>query len=105
MLVNQNAKQVGNFVGKGLPWGVIFEVFALSIPFIVAMTLPMAVLVAGLYPFSHLAARKEVPAMKANGISIRQSLAPVPRRAALVGVSSPLCNDQVFPRSHPTLLT
>src|SRR2546425_1105841 len=56
MLVNQVAKQFGNFVGKGLPWGAIFEVFALSIPFIVAMTLPMAVLVAVLYTFSHLAA-------------------------------------------------
>src|SRR5213596_2701293 len=54
MLVNQIAKQFGNFVGKGLPWTAIVEVFALSIPFIVAMTLPMAVLVAVLYTFSHL---------------------------------------------------
>src|SRR5919198_878250 len=39
MLVNQIAKQFGNFVGKGLPWTVIVEVFALSIPFIVVMAL------------------------------------------------------------------
>src|SRR6185295_13840311 len=77
MLVNQIAKQFGNFVGKGLPWSVIFEVFALSIPFIVAMTLPMAVLVAVLYTFSHLAADNEVTAMKASGISIGQLLRPV----------------------------
>src|SRR5213075_87074 len=74
MLVNQVAKQFGNFVGKGLPWGVIFEVFALSIPFIVAMTLPMAVLVAVMYTFSHLAADNEVTAMKANGISVGRIL-------------------------------
>ena len=65
MLVNQIAKQFGNFVGKGLPWTVILEVFTLSIPFIVAMTLPMAVLVAVLYTFSHLAADNEITAMRA----------------------------------------
>src|ERR671936_2543992 len=77
MLVNQIAKQFGNFVGKGLPWTVIFEVFALSVPFIVAMTLPMAVLVAVLYAFSHLAADNEITAMRASGISVRQILRPV----------------------------
>src|SRR3989442_9700865 len=54
MLVNQVAKQFGNFVGKGLPWGAIFEVFALSIPFIVAMTLPMAVPSLGAVKFLHI---------------------------------------------------
>src|SRR2546425_8789138 len=66
MLVNQVAKQFGNLVGKGLPWGIIVEVFGLSIPFIVAMTLPMAVLVAVLYTFSHLAADNEITAMRSE---------------------------------------
>ena len=56
LLIQQIAKQLGNLVGKGLPAGVIIQVFALSIPFIVATTLPMAVLVAVLYAFTHLAA-------------------------------------------------
>ncbi len=105
MLVNQVAKQFGNFVGKGLPWGVIFEVFALSIPFIVAMTLPMAVLVAVMYTFSHLAADNEVTAMKANGISVGRILAPVLGGAALMSVISLFWNDQVLPRSNHTLRT
>src|SRR5574341_1408566 len=54
MLLNQVAKQLGNLVGKGLPWGVIVEVFVLSIPFIIAMTLPMAVLVAVLHTMRRL---------------------------------------------------
>ena len=56
MLISQVAKKFGALVGKGLPWSVITEVFVLSLPFIVAMTLPMAVLLAVLYTFSHLAA-------------------------------------------------
>src|SRR5213595_3208187 len=105
MLVNQVAKQFGNFVGKGLPWGVIFEVFALSITFIVAMTLPMAVLVAVMYTFSHLAADNEVTAMKANGISVGRILAPVLGGAALMSVISLFWNDQVLPRSNRALRT
>ena len=105
MLVNQIAKQFGNFVGKGLPWGVIFEVFALSIPFIVAMTLPMAVLVAVLYTFSHLAADNEVTAMKASGISVGRVLAPVLGGATLIAVVALIWNDQILPRSNHTLRT
>jgi len=105
MLVNQVAKQFGNFVGKGLPWSVIFEVFALSIPFIVAMTLPMAVLVAVLYTFSHLAADNEVTAMKANGISVGRIMTPVLGGAAIMAVISLFWNDQVLPRSNHTLRT
>ena len=105
MLVNQIAKQFGNFVGKGLPWTAIFEVFALSIPFIVAMTLPMAVLVAVLYTFSHLAADNEVTAMKASGISVRRLLAPVIGGATVVALISLLWNDQILPRSNHQLRT
>jgi lipopolysaccharide export system permease protein len=105
MLVNQVAKQFGNFVGKGLPWSVVFEVFALSIPFIVAMTLPMAVLVAVLYTFSHLAADNEITAMKASGISVGRILAPVLGGATLIGLIALLWNDQILPRSNHELRT
>ncbi len=105
MLVNQVAKQFGNLVGKGLPWSVILEVFVLTIPFIVAMTLPMAVLVAVLYAFSHLAADNEVTAMKASGVSIGRLLAPVLGGATLVGVIALLWNDQLLPRSNHLLRT
>jgi lipopolysaccharide export system permease protein len=105
MLVNQVAKQFGNLVGKGLPWGVIFEVFVLTIPFIVAMTLPMAVLVAVLYAFSHLAADNEVTAMKASGVSVGRLLAPVLGGATLVGVIALAWNDQLLPRSNHRLRT
>src|SRR5438128_11893699 len=99
MLVNQVAKQFGNFVGKGLPWGAIFEVFALSIPFIVAMTLPMAVLVAVLYTFSRLSADNELTALKANGISLWQLMRPLLLASAAVAVVAFLFSDHVLPRS------
>src|SRR6059058_367062 len=103
MLLSQIAKKFGSLVGKGLPWSVIFEVFVLSIPFIVAMTLPMAVLVAVLYTFSHLAADNEITAMKASGISVGRILLPVLGGATLIASIAFVWNDQILPRSNHEL--
>ena len=103
LMIQQIAKQFGSLVGKGLPWSVIFEVFVLSIPFIVAMTLPMAVLVAVLHTFTRLGADNEITAMKAGGISLARLVAPVLGGAALVTLVSLVWNDQVLPRSNHRL--
>jgi lipopolysaccharide export system permease protein len=103
MLISQVAKKFGALVGKGLPWSVITEVFVLSLPFIIAMTLPMAVLLAVLYTFSHLAADNEITAMRANGISVYQVLAPVLIWGACVGFFNLAFVDQVLPRSNARL--
>jgi lipopolysaccharide export system permease protein len=103
MLLSQVAKKFGALVGKGLPWGVIAEVFALSVPFIVAMTLPMAVLVAVLYAFTHLAADNEITAMRASGISVYQVLAPVLAWGVFMSALNFMFVDQVLPRSNARL--
>src|SRR4051812_49221366 len=103
MLLSQIAKKFGALVGKGLPWTVIAEVFALSIPFIVAMTLPMAVLVAVLYAFSHLAADNEITAMRASGISVYQVLVPVMAWGVFMSAFNFGFVDQVLPRTNARL--
>ncbi len=103
MLLSQIAKKFGALVGKGLPWAVIAEVFGLSIPFIVAMTLPMAVLLAVLYAFSHLAADNEITAMRASGISVYQVLVPVLAWGVFMSGLNFAFVDQVLPRSNARL--
>jgi lipopolysaccharide export system permease protein len=103
MLLSQIAKKFGALVGKGLPWTVIGEVFALSLPFIIAMTLPMAVLLAVLYTFSHLAADNEITAMRASGISAYQVLLPVLIWGASMAAFNFAFVDQVLPRSNARL--
>ena len=105
MLINQVAKQFGNLVGKGLGWGVIGELFYLSLPFIVAMTLPMAVLVAVLYAFSQLAADNEVTALRASGVSVGRVVTPVLCAGAVLAVIMLLFNDQVLSRANHKLRT
>ncbi len=103
LLLNYVAKQFGNLVGKGIPWTAIAEFFLLSIPFTVALTLPMAVLVATLHAFSRLAAENEVTALKASGISLQRLMRPVLWAAAGVTVFMVIFNDQILPRSNHEL--
>jgi lipopolysaccharide export system permease protein len=105
MLLNQVAKQFGQLVGKGLSMTVIAEVFILSIPFIVAVTLPMAVLVAVLHAFTRLGGDSEITALQAGGIGVRHMLRPVLAGAFVVSLLSLLWSDQLLPRANHRLRT
>jgi lipopolysaccharide export system permease protein len=103
LLLNQIARRFGELAGKGLPWSVIGEVFLLTIPFIIAMTLPMAIMVAILYALSHLAADNEITAMRASGISVAQILAPLFGAGIILGLINFAFTDQILPRSNSHL--
>src|SRR6266568_4325397 len=105
MLIQQVAKQLSGLLGKGLPPGVIAEVFVLSLPFIVAVTLPMAVLVAVLHVFTRLAGDNEMTALQAGGVSVARVVAPVLAGATGVALLSFLWNDQLLPRTNHELRT
>ena len=77
LLMNQIVRFFDKIVGKGLQLTVILQVFGLCIPFILATTMPMAVLVATLWAFGRLSSDNEIVAMKANGISILSIIRPL----------------------------
>jgi lipopolysaccharide export system permease protein len=103
LLLQYIGKHFGELVGKGLPTMVIAEFFGLSVPLTVALTLPMAVLVATLYAFSRLAAENEITALKASGVSLVSVLKPVLWAALGVTVVMVGFNDQILPRSNHRL--
>lgn len=105
LLLNYVAKKFGDLVGKGLPVRAIVEFFALSVPFTVAMTLPMAILVATLHAFSRLASENEITAYKASGVSMHRLVAPVLVVAFGFTVFMVWFNDQVLPRANHRLAT
>ncbi len=103
LMLNFIAKRFGDIVGKGLPGSVIAEFFLLAIPFTVAMTLPMAVLVAVLYAFSRLASESEINALKASGVSMGRILAPVLAGATVLAIGMVYFNDFVLPAANHRL--
>ncbi|NUQ91552.1 MAG: YjgP/YjgQ family permease [Gemmatimonadaceae bacterium] len=105
LLLNYVAKQFGALVGKGLPWTAIAEFFALSIPFTVATTLPMAVLISTLYAFSRLAAENEITALKASGVGMPTVMIPALGAATVLAVLMIGFNDQILSRANHQLAT
>ena len=103
LMLQYVARQLANLAGKGLPWSAIGKFFVLSLPFTVAMTMPMAVLVATLYTFGRMAAEHEITAFKANGVRVRTLMMPVLVCAALLSLAMVTFNDQVLPRANHEL--
>ncbi|HVZ50023.1 MAG TPA: LptF/LptG family permease, partial [Gemmatimonadaceae bacterium] len=105
LLLNYIAKQLPQLVGKGLPWTVIAEFMVLALPFTVAMTLPMAVLVATLHAFSRLAADSEITAFKASGLALPRLMLPVVVSGLALSLVMVWFNDQVMPAANYELQT
>ncbi|MBW3660343.1 MAG: LptF/LptG family permease [Gemmatimonadetes bacterium] len=103
MLMNQVARQLQHLAGKGLGAGVILEVFVLSIPLTVAITIPMATLVATMAAFGRLSGDNEITAIQANGVGFHQILAPSVLAALLVAVATIGLNDTILPEANHQL--
>jgi lipopolysaccharide export system permease protein len=103
LMLQYVARKLADLAGKGLPWGVIGKWFALSLPFTIAMTLPMAVLVATLYAFGRMAAEHEITAFKASGVRVRTLMAPVILCAFGLSLFMVWFNDQLLPRTNHEL--
>ena len=103
IFLNSLSQRVGDLVGKGLPWTVVAEFMVLSLPHVIALALPMAVLVAVLYAFNELAASNEITALAAGGVRPRQMMVPVVAMGVLAAVVMYYFNDRVLPDSNHAL--
>ncbi len=105
LLLQYIARRFGDLVGRGLTWQVITEFMLLSIPFTLALTVPMSVLVSVLYAFSRLAAENEITALKAGGVSTRSLMKPVVVAGMLLAAFMLYFNDQLMSRANHELAT
>ena len=103
LMLQYVARQLANLAGKGLPWTAIAQFFVLSLPFTIAMTTPMAVLVATMYAFGRMAAEHEITAFKASGVRVRTLMLPVMFCAFLLSLLMVGFNDQILSRANHQL--
>jgi lipopolysaccharide export system permease protein len=103
VFINTIARRIEDLAGKGLSARVILEVCALSLPHVIALTLPMAVLVAVLYAFSALAAENEVSALKASGINLTRLMLPVLAGGIVLAGGMVYFNDRILPETNHAL--
>lgn len=103
IFLNAVAQRIEGLLGKGLPWRVILDFLVLSLPHTVALSLPMAVLVAVLYAFSELTENNEITAMAAGGVRPTRVLVPLLGMGAIATASMLFFNDSVLPEANHRL--
>jgi len=103
LFLNAVAQRLENFAGKGLEWSVIGEFMMLSLPHIVALTFPMAILVAVLYTFADMTSQNEVTAMAAGGVHPLKLLVPLMGAGVVLSLAMYTFNDRVLPESNHRL--
>jgi lipopolysaccharide export system permease protein len=87
-------------LGKGIPVGVVLELFFLNLAWMVALAAPMAVLVSTLMAFGRLGADGEITAMRALGVSLFQVVRPVLIAGAILALFMLWFNDQILPEAN-----
>ena len=104
-ILNLIFRELGKFMSKGLSLGTILEFIFLNLAWMIALSVPCAVLTATIMVFGRLSAENEITAIKAGGISLYQIL-PATLLVSL-GVAAALVwfNNEVLPDfNHRTKL-
>jgi lipopolysaccharide export system permease protein len=103
LLMDQIVDYLDLFLGKGVPFPTVVEVFLLCLGWMFALSIPMAVLVASLMAYGRLAQDHEITAMKAGGLSFVQIIAPAFVASVLLAAALLAYNDLVLPRANHRL--
>ncbi len=84
-------------VGKDLPTSIILRVFFYQIGWMIALSVPMAVLVATLMAFGRLTSDFEITALKASGVHLLRIMFPVILASCAIAFGLVYFNNVVLP--------
>jgi lipopolysaccharide export system permease protein len=87
-------------VNRGVAPGIVLQLFVLSLGYIVALSVPCAVLVAVLMTFGRLSQDNEITALRASGVNLASVLLGPLAAAAILASGLTLFNNHVLPVSN-----
>lgn len=87
-------------IGKGLQVTVVVELFLLNIAWMLALTVPMAVLVSVLMAFGRMSHDGEITALKASGVGVIRLGLPVFFAGVAIAAALVYFNDRILPESN-----
>ncbi|MBS1271366.1 MAG: hypothetical protein MAGBODY4_00496 [Candidatus Marinimicrobia bacterium] len=96
-LANFIVKSIDKILGKGLSFWIILEYIFLNLMWILALSIPMAVLVAILMSYGRMSADNEINAMRTSGISFFSIIQPSLVFGVLVCAGLIYFNNNILP--------
>ena len=103
LLIDRIIDLLNLIIEKQLPATIVLEVFALSLPYMLALSIPMAVLVATILAFGRMSVDREIIAIKSSGINIYRMLAPLITAAILLTAMMVYFNHWFLPNTNHKL--
>lgn len=87
-------------IDRGIKAPLVIELFGLNLAWMLALSVPMAVLVAVLMVFGRLAADNEITACKSCGVPFYRLLLPMLGMALILTLAMIWFNDRILPESN-----
>ncbi len=98
-------RYIDELVGKGLGIDVIGELFFYAALTMIPMALPLAILLASLMTFGNLGESFELTAMKASGISLLRTMAPLIVLMVMIATGAFFFQNNVLPIAQTKMWT
>jgi lipopolysaccharide export system permease protein len=93
-------EKLDDFIDANAPTGVIVEYYVTSVPEIVKLMIPVAVLLAALFVTGRLSSQNELAAIKSSGISLYRMMAPFLFITFFICLASIYLNGWIVPYAN-----
>ncbi|MFH0921766.1 MAG: LptF/LptG family permease, partial [Fibrobacterota bacterium] len=93
-------EMIDSIFSKGLNVFTVLEIFILNLGWIVALSVPMAVLVASLMAYGRLSADNEIIALKSAGVHIVTLIFPAFAASLLLAAGLTYFNNRILPEAN-----
>jgi lipopolysaccharide export system permease protein len=90
-------EKLDDFIGQNVPKLIVLEYYIFQLPYIIVLTLPVAMLLSSLFCIGNLARQNEITAMKASGLSLFRILMPLFILATFVSIGAFFFGEWVVP--------
>ncbi len=90
-------KYIDEFVGKGIEWNIMLELFSYASVNFIPMALPLAILLSSIMTFGNLGEHFELTALKSSGISLYRIMYPLIIFVILLSILAFLFSNFVLP--------
>lgn len=87
-------------INRGVPAGAVLQLFGLSLGFVIALSVPCAVLISALMTFGRLSQDNEITALRASGVHLFRAVLPPLGGAAVLTLALTLFNNFVYPDAN-----
>jgi lipopolysaccharide export system permease protein len=93
-------KYIDDFVGKGLDFSVLFELFFYFSLTTIPMALPLAILLSSLMTFGNMGEHFELTALKSAGMSLQKIMAPLTISTIFISIAAFYFSNNILPYTN-----